>query len=151
MKLADLPDIVAASRPLASSLGALGALGDAPWIAWDASLGHLPDARWVAEHVPIGSVVLRTNSSGAQLRAAQNGAGVLLIANAQAQARGLVEVKLTKNLRESLAPTPVTSLWLVTHRALRYVPRVAAVWTFLVEETVRRGLAQAPAGDNPEP
>jgi DNA-binding transcriptional LysR family regulator len=149
VKLADVPSVVAASRPLAASLGALGALGDAPWIAWEGSLGHLPDARWVAAHVPPGAVVLRTNSIGAQLRAAQNGAGVLLIASGQARARGLVEVKLTKRLRESLSPAPMNALWLVTHRALRHVPRIAAVWTFLVEEAVRKGLAPARAEVEP--
>ena len=48
VKLAEDPSVVAASAPLAALLGALRALEDAPWIAWDASLGHLPDARWVA-------------------------------------------------------------------------------------------------------
>jgi DNA-binding transcriptional LysR family regulator len=143
VKLADVPGVVAASQPLASSLGVLGALGHAPWVAWDASLGHLPDARWVARHVPPSSVVLRTNSIGAMLRAAEKGAGVLLIATVQARARGLVEVKWTKRLRESLSPTPVTSLWLVTHGVLRHVPRIAAVWTFLIEEAERTGLAPA--------
>jgi DNA-binding transcriptional LysR family regulator len=145
VKLADVPGVIAASRQLAASLAPLAALGDAPWIAWDASLGHLPDARWVAEHVPPGAIAMRTNSIGALVRAAENGAGVLLLAGAQARARRLVEVRLSKRLRASLSPTPSTSLWLVTHRALRQVPRIAAVWSFLVEEAERSGLA-APAG-----
>jgi DNA-binding transcriptional LysR family regulator len=141
LKLADVPGVIAASRQLAMRLGALAALGDAPWIAWDASLGHLPDARWVAEHVPAGSIALRTNSIGAQLRAAEAGVGVLLLPEAQARARSLVVVKLARRLRASLPPTPRVSLWLVTHRALRHVPRIAAVWSLIVEEAERSGLA----------
>jgi DNA-binding transcriptional LysR family regulator len=142
VKIADVPSVIAASRPLAASLGALRALGDGPWITWDTAMGHLPDARWVSEHVPPGAVALRTNSIGAQLRAAESGVGMLLVAGAQAKVRRLVEVKLAKRMRASLSPMPQTALWLVTHRALRQTPRIAAVWDFLLEETVRSGLAQ---------
>src|SRR5262249_26867465 len=79
VKLADVPSIIVAARPLAASLGALRALGDAPWLAWESSLGHLPDARWVSANVPTSAVVMRTNSVGTLLRAAEDGAGVLLI------------------------------------------------------------------------
>jgi DNA-binding transcriptional LysR family regulator len=140
VKLADVPSVIAAARPLAKSVGALRALGEAPWLAWEASLGHLPDARWVSAHVPLSAIVMRTNSVGALLRAAEDGAGLLLISTGQARARRLVEVKLTQALRASLSPMPENSLWLVTHRALRQTPRVAAVWGFLLEETARRGL-----------
>jgi hypothetical protein len=70
---------------------------------------------------------MRTNSVGTLLRAAEDGAGLLLISAGRARARRLVEVKLTKALRASLSPMPETSLWLVTHRALRQTPRIAAV------------------------
>jgi DNA-binding transcriptional LysR family regulator len=140
VKLADVPSVIAASRPLATSLGALRSLDDGPWIAWDASLQHVPDARWVAEHVSPAAIVLRTSSSGAQLRAAESGAGMLLASVTLARARRLVEVKLTRRLRASLSPPPSTPLWLVTHRALRQTPRIAAVWSFLVEEVARLGL-----------
>ncbi len=114
-----------------------------PGIAWDSSLGHLPDARWVDKHVPRGAVVLRTNSVGALLAAAERGVGVLLLSSLHAHARDLSEVKLTKRLHASLGPTPRTSLWLVGHRALRRVPRIAAVWSFVIEEARRSGLAPA--------
>ncbi len=141
VKLAEEPSVIVASVTLASSLGTLRALGDASWIAWDASLGHLSDARWVDKHVPRGSVVLRTNSVGALLTAAEHGVGVLLLTRAHASARRLVSVPLGKRLRASLSPTPHTSLWLVGHRALRQVPRIAAVWSFILEEARRGGLA----------
>ncbi len=37
-------------------------------------------------------------------------------------------------LASSVSELPVNETWLVGHRALRAVPRVAAVWAFLVEE-----------------
>ena len=144
VKLADVPSIVAACRPVAKSLGALRSLDDGPWITWDASLHHLPDARWIARHVSPAAIVLRTSSSGAQLRAAESGAGMLLVSAALARARRLVEVKLTRRLRASLSPMPSTPLWLVTHRALRQTPRIAAAWSFLVEEAAHIGLTVQP-------
>jgi DNA-binding transcriptional LysR family regulator len=140
VKLAEVPSVIAAARPLAASMGTLRVLGEAPWLAWEPSLGHLPDARWVSAHVPRSAIVMRTNSVGTLLRAAEHGAGMLLISAGQARARRLVEVKLSRALRASPSPMPETSLWLVTHRALRRTPRIAAVWSFLVEETARRGL-----------
>jgi hypothetical protein len=32
---------------------------------------------------------------------------------------------------------PTNETWVIVHHALRLVPRVAAVWTFLVEEFAR--------------
>ena len=40
-------------------------------------------------------------------------------------------------LASSVSELPISETWLVGHRALRAVPRVAAVWTFLVEELAR--------------
>jgi hypothetical protein len=37
---------------------------------------------------------------------------------------------------------PVGNLWLVGHRALRGVPRIAAVWTF-ISETMRAIMAES--------
>ena len=131
VKLAEEPSFVAASASLAASLGVLRALEDARRIAWDASLENLPHAQWVDKHVPRGAVVLRTNSVAALLTAAERGV-------VHARERRLEEVKLAKRLRASLPPTPRTALWLVGHRALRRVPRIAAVWSF------RRGAARRP-------
>jgi hypothetical protein len=47
---------------------------------------------------------------------------------------GLVPLQLAPALRPSAAEWPVDDLWLVGHRVMREVPRVAAVWQFLVEE-----------------
>jgi hypothetical protein len=39
-----------------------------------------------------------------------------------------------KSLERELLALPPIQLWLVGHRALRDVPRVAAVWDFIVDE-----------------
>ena len=77
--------------------------------------------------------VLRSNSAGAQLAAAEAGVGVVLFPAAFARASKLVEVKLTPGLRKALPPPPIEQLHLVGHRAMRLVPRVAVVWEFLLE------------------
>ncbi len=63
------------------------------------------------------------------LRAAQAGAGALVVGEPMAAiVGGLVRVPV---------PTPKMPegpLWLVAHRALRPVPRIAAVWRWLEEE-----------------
>ncbi len=43
-------------------------------------------------------------------------------------------VRIGPKLRRLMPPWPQDDLFLVTHRALRKVPRVQAVWDFLVEQ-----------------
>jgi hypothetical protein len=47
---------------------------------------------------------------------------------------GLEPVRYAPALADSVESWPSDDLWLVGHRALRDVLRVAAVWTFLTEE-----------------
>lgn len=51
---------------------------------------------------------------------------------------GLVEVAHARSLDAAWADLPEGSLWLVGHRALRHVPRVAAVWNFVIEQLTDR-------------
>jgi hypothetical protein len=46
-------------------------------------------------------------------------------------------VKLPKAFAAGLAELPVDDVWLVGHRALRNVPRVAVVWDFIRSQTER--------------
>lgn len=127
----------------AAELGRLRRLGDARWITWADDLAHLEPARFVAERVPADAVHVRSSHIGTQMAAARAGAGVVLIDEVVGRANGLVEVSLAPALRRDL-PRPRGELWLVVHRALRSVPRVAAVWEFLVEEAKRLGYAASP-------
>jgi DNA-binding transcriptional LysR family regulator len=131
--------LTAAALPMttpayARELGKLKRLEDARWIAWGADLGHLPDAVWLRTHGPAVAPVLRTSHFASQLAAARHGLGVV-IASAPFTKAGLVAVEHAKSLDAAWAALPVGALWLVGHRALRNVPRVAAVWDF-VRETI---------------
>jgi DNA-binding transcriptional LysR family regulator len=131
--------LTAAARPMTSpayarELGKLKRLEDARWIAWAADLAHLPDAAWLRAHGPGVAPVLRTSHFASQLAAARAGLGVV-IASAPFTKAGLVAVEYAKSLDAAWAALPVGALWLVGHRALRNVPRVAAVWDF-VRETI---------------
>jgi len=126
--------IVAASAKLARKLGALARWDDAPWIAWDRDLTSFPPARWVATHVRAPSIALRTSDFPAQLAAAASGLGALLVPVPYATRVGLEPVRFEAALASSVESWPSDDLWLVGHRALRDVPRVAAVWTFITDE-----------------
>ena len=121
-----------ASAGYARELGKLRALDDARWIAWADDLAHLPDALWLREHAPRVVPVLRTSHFASQLAAARAGLGVVITAE-QFGMMGLVAVAHAKSLDAAWDELPSGTLWLVGHRALRQVPRVAAVWSFVLE------------------
>lgn len=101
------------------------ALAQLPWLAFDASLAHVPEMKWLHGAVPEARIVFRSTDLTSLLRAAQEGLGAVVVAEPLAvRAGGLV-------ILETGTPMPEQALWLVTHRALRDVPRVAAVWEWL--------------------
>lgn len=125
------------------ALGALRRLGDARWVTWGEDLAHIAPARFVTEQVPADQVVLRTSHMGTLMAAAAAGLGLVVVDRAMARACGLVPVRVTSELRRSLPSLEGRSeLWLVAHRALREVPRIAAAWEFLVESFGDRGAAR---------
>jgi DNA-binding transcriptional LysR family regulator len=126
--------VAAASPALARRLGALAAWDDVPWIGWDRDLASLPYARWLAQHVPRADVALRTSDFLAQLAAAASGLGAVLAPIPYLDRAKLVPLRYAAALRPSAEAWHEDELWIVGHRALRDVPRVAAVWTFLIEE-----------------
>ena len=101
-----------------------------PWCAWEESVAPSPDVVWVNRHVPPEMVVFRSTHMDVLLRAVAAGAGVGLLPRELMEAYPtLVEVPVTVPLPPSIP------MWLVCHRALRRVPRIAAVWDFLLEAT----------------
>jgi DNA-binding transcriptional LysR family regulator len=108
-----------------------------PWIGWTDAYAHIPAARWLARHVDARSVVLRASSLGAQLAAVASGLGAALLPSAIGERQGLTELPHGREL----ADLPIEDTWLVGHRALREVPRVAAVWDFILGEAARFGRA----------
>lgn len=138
-KLVTVRAVPLTSETYAHELGRLKRFEDARWIVWNRDLAHLRDAAWLQKFAPDIVPVLRTSHFATQLAAARAGLGVVVAAQPFAM-NGLVEVKPARALEAAWSELPADSLWLVGHRALRHVPRVAAVWDFIVET-----IADAPA------
>jgi DNA-binding transcriptional LysR family regulator len=75
---------------------------------------------------------VRSDGLRLQVSLVQRGVGVALVPEPSLAHYGLVPVKTAAVLRESVRALPSDDLFLVTHRALRDVPRVRAVWDLLV-------------------
>ncbi len=131
VRLGASPATLVASPGLTRRLGCLSDPTGAPWLTWGEGLAHLDDGRWVAEHVPDERVVLRSDSMTVLIEAARAGLGVMVIPRVFARLHGVTEVHLAPALRRKLAQLPADPLWLVGHRALRDVPRVAVTWDWL--------------------
>jgi DNA-binding transcriptional LysR family regulator len=110
---------------------------DLDWIAWGDDLAGIPPARWLAKHAPLAEPVLKTSHIAAQVAAVREGLGVALLPLSYARVDAIAPIRVTKALRASLEDLPMNETWLVGHKALRGVPRVAAVWTLLLEEFQR--------------
>lgn len=128
--------------PLASpeycvELGKLKKWQAARWITWAPDLMHIPTGRWLAERGLGDGAVLRTNHFASQLGAAEAGLGVVLAAEVFSAVRRLTPVATARSLAAERDTLPSEELWLVGHRALRGVPRIAALWEFLARELAR--------------
>jgi DNA-binding transcriptional LysR family regulator len=121
------------SPAYAKELGRLRRWSDARWIWWAPDLMHIPTGRWLSEKLAGVTPVLRTNHFGSQIAAAEAGLGVMLAAAPFGNVRSLVPLTVSRTLAADWQALPVEDLWLVGHRALRSVPRIAALWDFLVE------------------
>jgi DNA-binding transcriptional LysR family regulator len=120
------------SPAYAAALGKLRRWSDARWINYGAELASIPTARWVAAHAG-DAIVLHTSHYGCQIGAAEAGLGVMLASEPFRHVRRLVPLAIARGLQPAWDALPIEDLWLVGHRALRTVPRVAALWEFLAE------------------
>ena len=134
VRLAETSSVIAASPARIRQIGKLADLNAIDWITWGHDLAGFGDAKWIAANVDPARVILRTSSMDAQLHAASTGLGALLVPRPFFDWVDLAEVPLARKLGERVPPLPVGTLWLVGHRALRDVPRVRAVWEFIVEQ-----------------
>lgn len=125
--------VLMASPAYARALGRLRRADRAHWLTWGEELANLPDARWVHAEVPPERVRLRSNGMTGLIEAARAGLGVLILPAPYRRLEGLEVVACTPKLRASLATIPNSELWIAGHRANREVPRIAAVWDWLVE------------------
>jgi DNA-binding transcriptional LysR family regulator len=133
VKLGTAGSTMLASPKYAAELGKLADPARARFIDYGRELSGLRSSQWIATNVGPSAVVFRSNDMRSQLEAAQRGLGVVINSLIVAEPARLVEVELAPKVRRSLDAIPQDALWLVGHRALRQVPRIAAVWDFLVE------------------
>lgn len=130
-RLATMRWVVAGSPKHAKSLGTLRAWSDARWIGWGERTAMIKPARWLATRVR--DPIVRSDSLTVQLGAVASGVGIALVPEPSVAHYGLVKVKIGAALREDAASLPADDLFVVTHRALRNVPRVRVLWDLLVE------------------
>jgi DNA-binding transcriptional LysR family regulator len=132
-RVAEARLVVVSSAERVKAVGVVKSCEALPWITWPDEMAMVPAARWLAKAAPGVAPVLSSNSLTAHLSAAGSGLGFAVVAEQFL----LTNPKLTRvKLHASLlarVPLPAEELWLVGHRALREVPRVAATWDFLVE------------------
>jgi len=132
-KLGTFTSTMLVSPTVAAEVGTLRDLNDLRWVTYAEDLGHLPETSWISSQVAPDRIVMRSNSMSAHLAAVRSGLGATLAPTPYAGLEGLTELSLSRPLAKKLRPLPEGSLWLVGHRALRDVPRIAATWSFLSE------------------
>ncbi|MCA9622995.1 MAG: LysR family transcriptional regulator [Myxococcales bacterium] len=131
-KLGEVTWRAAGSEALVAELGALRQWEDTPWIGWGERFAMATCARWLAERAPSVEPRLRSDSMVTQLAACRAGLGAALLPEPSLPHFGLVPLRLGRRLRTAASPWPVDEVFLVTHRALREVPRVRVVREALV-------------------
>jgi DNA-binding transcriptional LysR family regulator len=132
VRLVSTPSLPMTSPAYAAELGRLKRWSDARWIGYAADLAQIPTARWVNERTG-AAPVLRTSHFPSQVAAAVAGVGVMLASEPFRFVRRIVPIAISRVLQPDWDALPVEELWLVGHRALRTVPRIAALWDFLAE------------------
>jgi DNA-binding transcriptional LysR family regulator len=137
-RLTSMRWVLVAAPALARSLGGLQAWTDAPWVGWGDRVADLGAARWLKTQGPDVVPVVRTVSLRLQLALVEQGVGVSLLPEASARQAGLLPVRLSSALEQAAASWPRDDLFLVTHRALRQVPRIRVVWEDLLASCQRR-------------
>jgi DNA-binding transcriptional LysR family regulator len=130
--------VPAGAPELVRRLGALCSWADAPWVSWGERYASVPPARWLASRLKGVEPVVRSDSLMVQLSVVAAGVGAALVPEPSAKHYGLVPLKLNAALRAEADTWPADELFLVTHRALRDVPRVRALWGLLVERAGER-------------
>lgn len=105
-----------------------------PWIGWAGRNAAPPVEAWMQRFAG-RSPVLRCDRLTTQIAAAARGIGVALVPHPSVAHYGLQVLEVSARAASSL---PEADLFVVTHRALRRVPRVRAVWDALVAEVEAR-------------
>jgi DNA-binding transcriptional LysR family regulator len=94
----------------------------------------IPPARWLARHAPAAAPVLKPSHIATQVAAVREGLGVALLPLVYLQVATIAPLPYVRALEPSVRDLPINETWLVGHKALRNVPRVAAVWALILDE-----------------
>jgi len=124
---------LAAHPRLIDSLGALRDLSAASWIGCGPLLTRATPGRYWGAHLGDVEPTVVSDSLTVQISCAQAGLGIALLPEPSIAPSGLGEVRLCPSLEKRLGPWPQDNLFLIAEKAMRRVPRVAAVWTHLKE------------------
>ena len=138
---------VAAAPAVARKVRTLRAWNAVPWIGWNARLTETTPGRWHARVLSGIQPVVRADRLAIQIACARAGLGVALVPEISIRASGLVPLKLSSALQANVTPWPQDEILLVTHRSLRRVPRIRAVWDFLREHATHRGRILSARGE----
>jgi DNA-binding transcriptional LysR family regulator len=130
-----------ATREYAASLPRCYAIADVDWVAWAPPMDHLPPNPQLAARIPGFRPAFASDDFLVQLRAAEAGAGAILLGryrSRRALPTPLVEMKL------DLGPLR-SSMQLVSARASLAIPRVRAVADLLAAELAQDERRPRPA------
>lgn len=106
-------------------------LASLPWLGRGPSFAELPAARWLLRHARGVEPIARSDRLTVQIAMVRAGVGVVLVPRPSLAHYALAAVTLSRALRSAEAELPSNELYLVTHRALRDVPRVRVVWDLI--------------------
>ncbi len=137
-KVFDVQWQVACAPDLVERLGRIEDWAQVPWLGFGERLDQIPAAQWWAQRAGKAAPRLRSDSFVTQLQAASAGIGVGIFPAITAKHYGLAPVQVSEALQGDLQTLPKDELYLVTHRALRSVPRIRVVWDRLVAEFADR-------------
>lgn len=110
------------------------------WLSWGHKLAHSEVCTWLKRRVPEHAIVVRSDSFDVLFQSAKSGMGAMLMNETLGKQAGLERVQIEPSLEEDINILSERTIWLVGHRALRDVPRIAAVWESLVESCQNEAL-----------
>jgi len=114
-----------------TALGRIKRWSDVPWIGCAEAFRHTTPGRWFQSELEGIEPVVRSPNLRVQIAAVEAGLGVALVPDRSLEHYGLAALNLAPKLRK--CSWPEDTVYLVTHRSLRRIPRVAAVWDHFIE------------------
>ncbi len=126
-RIAEFNNRVIVHRRYLERIGAVTSVDDVDFITLDRPLEWMVEYQWFQKHIGRTPRV-RSNSYMAQIAAVRAGLGAALLPLEVAEGDpDVVELPL------DLPPGPQLPLWLVAHRAVRHLPRIALMWDSIVQ------------------